>query len=273
MRNTLSLYLRYVGVSIRSQMQYRVSFILYSIGHFVATGIEFFGLWALFERFGRIRVLSGGQDWGMAEVAMLYGMANVAFALAESWARGFDTFPAMVKSGEFDRVLLRPRSTVLQVAGREVQLMRIGRFTQGLIVIAWSTWALHVEWTSARILLVAAAIAGGAALFSGLFILQATLAFWTTESLEVFNAFTYGGMETAQYPLTIYRSWFRRFFTYVVPLACLNYFPALAILGRPDPLGSPVLWHWLSPCVGLVFLFVALRLWRFGVRHYRSTGS
>jgi ABC-2 type transport system permease protein len=58
-----------------------------------------------------------------------------------------------------------------------------------------------------------------------------------------------------------------------VPMACITYFPALAILGRPDPLGTP---HWLqslAPLVGLVFLLVALRVWQVGVRHYRSTGS
>ena len=85
----------------------------------------------------------------------------------------------------------------------------------------------------------AAAVAGGACLFSGIFVLQATMAFWTTESLEILNTLTYGGVETAQYPVWIYRPWFRRFFTMVIPLACINYFPALAILGRADP-SSPL---------------------------------
>ena len=48
--------------------------------------------------------------------------------------------------------------------------------------------------------------------------LQATLAFWTTETLEIVNTVSYGGVETAQYPLSIYRPWFRHFFTFVVPL-------------------------------------------------------
>ena len=84
---------------------------------------------------------------------------------------------------------------------------------------------------------------------------------------------TYGGVETTQYPLSIYRSWLRRFFTYVIPLACVSYYPALAILGRPDALGSSPLCQWLAPGVGLLFLVVALQIWKFGVRRYRSTGS
>jgi ABC-2 type transport system permease protein len=87
------------------------------------------------------------------------------------------------------------------------------------------------------------------------------------------NTVTYGGVETAQYPLTVYRPWFRQFFTWAVPLACAAYFPAHAILGRPDVLGTPPLWHWLSPLVGFLFLLITLQVWRLGVRKYRSTGS
>ena len=125
-----------------------------------------------------------------------------------------------------------------------------------------SEWCLGSERSS-----------GGTCLFSGLFVLQATLAFWTIDTLEIMNTVTYGGVETTQYPLSIYRGWFRRFFTFVVPLACVNYFPALAILDRPDPLGTPLWFQWLSPALGGLFLVVALQIWKLGVRHYRSTGS
>ena len=87
------------------------------------------------------------------------------------------------------------------------------------------------------------------------------------------NAFTYGGVFMSQYPLPIYRPWFRNFFICVIPLACINYFPGLAILGRSDPLGTPRIFHWLAPLAGPVFLIVCLQFWKIGVRHYRSTGS
>jgi len=79
--------------------------------------------------------------------------------------------------------------------------------------------------------------------------------------------------EAWQYPVAIYRTWFRRFFTVIIPLACISYFPAMAILGKDDPLGSPVIFQWLSPLLGFVFLAVCLRVWRFGIRQYASTGS
>lgn len=151
--------------------------------------------------------------------------------------------------------------------------MRIGRFTQGLIVLIWAACALHVAWTPAKVALAIAAMLGGSCIFSGIFVLQATMAFWTVETLEIANTVTYGGVEAAQFPLTVYKPWFRRFFTFVIPLATINYFPAHAILGRRDVLGTPAVVHWAAPLVGVAFLFVCLQVWRLGIRHYASTGS
>ena len=267
MLDAICLYFHYIGISFRSQMQYRASFVMQSVGQFLVTGLEFLGIWALFDRFGSL------QGWSLPEVALFYGMVSVAFAIADATSRGFDTFGGMVKSGDFDRLLLRPRRTALQLAGQELTLRRIGRLLQGLVVLLWAASALGIAWTPAKMALTVTAILGGVCLFFGLIVLQATLAFWTTETLEIVNTVTYGGVETAQYPLVIYRRWFRRFFTFIVPLACINYFPALAILDRTDSLGTPALLQWTSPAVGMAFLAITLQVWKIGVRHYRSTGS
>ena len=267
MRNALRLYFRYIGISLRGQMQYRASFVMLNAGYFLMTGLDFVALWVLFNHFGNIR------GWTLPEVALLYGMVNIAFAVANAIARGFDSFGTMVRAGDFDRLLLRPRSTVLQLVGQEFQLLRIGRLLQALTVLLWAQYALEVAWSAATVALATGAILGGVCLFVGLLVLQATLAFWTTEGLEIANALTNGGTETAQFPLVIYPGWFRRFFTYVVPLAGVTYFPALAILDRPDPLGSPTWLQWLSPTAGAAFLLISLQVWKVGVRHYRSTGS
>ena len=268
MIDSLRLYFRYVAVSLRGHMQYRASFVMLSIGFFFTGGIGFLGLWALFARF---KTLKG---WSLAEAALFYGLVNTAFGAAEIIGRGFDLFPNLVRSGDFDRLLLRPRSTALQIAASDMYVMKIGRLLQGLVVLLWAAAALDVDWTALRVALTLFALLGGTCMFVGLFILQATAAFWTIQSLEVMNILTYGGSEMGSYPLTIYRPWFRTFFIFVVPLACVTYFPALAILGRDDPVvASPVWFRWAAPAVGVLFLLVTLQVWKFGVRHYRSTGS
>jgi ABC-2 type transport system permease protein len=256
------LYLRYLSLSLRSQLEYRGSVLMLALGTCALSAIEFFGLWALFARFGSLR------GWTLPEVMLIYGIIEVTFAIGDSFCRGIDAFPGFVRRGEFDRMLVRPRSTIIQLLGQEVAVRRIGRAAQGLVILIWASVALHVAWTPAKLLLLLAAIAGGLCLFCGLMIAFAAIAVWTVESLEITNTLSDGSV--AQYPLDIYRRWFRRFFTFVVPLACVNYLPALAIMGRG---GAPVWLQWLSPLGGVLFLFVSLRIWRFGLRHYMSTGS
>ncbi|MFZ0676520.1 ABC transporter permease [Candidatus Binatus sp.] len=266
--NAFQLYRRYVAASIRGQMQYPGSFLMMAMGEFIVTFTEFVGVWVLFRRFGQIR------GWTFAEIAMFYGTVNVSFAIADSISRGFDVFgPQFVKTGNFDRLLVRPRATILQLLGYELRLTKIGRLTQGVIVLAIATHLLGIGWDARKLGLIAAAIASGVALFVGILILQATLAFWTVESLEIANTLTYGGVEAAQYPLDIYSRWFRDFLIFVVPIGCVAYFPILRILGHRAPLPAP---GWLlkaSPLAGIVFLLIALRVWRVGVRHYTSTGT
>jgi ABC-2 type transport system permease protein len=267
LRDALALYGRYIAISIRGQLQYRASFAMEVLGQVLGTGVEFVAIWALFDRFGAL------GSWTLPQVAFFYGMADVGFALATAFSRGFDLFGSMIRSGEFDRLLLRPRSTVLQLLGQELTLMRAGRLIQGLSILVWAGGAAGVDWSVARFALLLAAVTGGVCLYTGIVVLQATSTFWTVETLEVWSAFTFGGNYASQYPLTIYRPWFRRALLTALPLGCISYLPAVAILGVDDPLGTPVALQWAAPLAGVVFLLVSLQVWKLGVRRYTSTGS
>lgn len=265
--NAPLLYLRYLGVSLRGQLQYRASFLLQVLGHLIVTGAEFVALAVLFGRFGRL------AGWSLPEVAVFYGLVHLSFALADAAGRGFDLFGRSVRTGDFDRLLLRPRSTVLQLLGWELTLRRVGRLVQAAAVLAWGAVELGLTPTPERLALGALSVAGNVALFLGLVILQATLAFWTVETLEIVNSFTYGGVQAAQVPMAVHLRPLRRFFTFVVPLTASAYHPVVALLGRPDPLGAPEWLPWAAPLAGPAFLLLALAAWRIGVRRYTSTGS
>ena len=266
--NALALYGRYVAASLRAQAQYPAATLMLTIGHCAATSIEILGVYALFHRFGPV----GG--WSFGEAALFYALVNITFSIADLLTRGFEVFgPEFVRTGAFDRVLLRPRAAALQLAGYEVRLTRFGRMIQATAVLVLASRLVPIDWDAARVALAVWTMAGGVALFAGILVLQATLAFWTIESLEIVNVLTYGGVQAAQYPLNIYSAWFRRVLTFGVPLACVAYYPVLAILKRSDPLGAP---DWLlpiAPLAGFAFLAVSFLAWRVGMAHYASTGS
>lgn len=263
------MYWRLAVVSIKAQMQYKVSFLLSTLAQFLVTGIEVAGIWALFARFGHL------EHWDVAQVCFFYGTVNISFALAEAVSVGFDEFgAAYIRNGHFDRLLLRPRSLFVQLMGHELSIRRAGRLMQGVVVLLWSIHSLGLGMDGPRLALLAMTIVGSVCFFLGLFILGATLCFWSTESLELINTLTYGGVQSAQYPISIYEAWFRKFFTFVVPLACISYFPIVAILGVHDPLGTSRTFQTLAPIAGVVFLWLTMTIFeRAGVRHYTSTGS
>lgn len=258
------LYRRYIAQSFRSQMQYKASFLMLSMGTFINSIVDYVAIWSLFGRFGAL------PGWTLAEVSMFYGMVSMAFALQECFIRGFDIFHYHVRTGEFDRLLLRPRSTAMQVLASEIQMMRMGRFLQGLVIVIWAAGNLPEPIAMSGWILMALAIIGGMLLFGGITVLQATMSFYTIESIELWNILTYGGVETAQYPMTLYKGFLKQFFMYIMPLAAVNYWPASVILGKNY---VPAALAWASPLIGLGMFVAALQVWRIGERAYRSSGS
>jgi ABC-2 type transport system permease protein len=267
LRYYLPLYRRLVSANLRSQMQYRVSFVADLVGNFLITLLDLVMVSILLTRFRAI----GG--WTLGEVLFLYGASSVSFSLAELLAGGFDDFDAWVVRGEFDQVLLRPLPITFQMVTAHLHLRRVGRLAQALIALGLSFALLDLSWDAGRIAFFAVMIFGGTLLFMSIFIAGATFSFWAPQAHEAINIFSYGGQFMVSYPMHIYQQWMVSFFTFVVPMAFINYYPALYLLGKPDPFGLPPFMPFLSPVVAVVAFRVALTLWRVGVKHYQSTGT
>ena len=136
------------------------------------------------------------------------------------------------------------------------------------------SWALHdVQWTPLRVAVAVVAPIAGAVVLSAIWVAANCVSFWLVDGREVANSVTYGSDFATSYPITVYGPWLRRIMCFVVPGAFVAYFPALALLGRPDPLGLPDALRYCSPLVALVAVGVAALIWRTGVRRYQGTGS
>jgi ABC-2 type transport system permease protein len=168
---------------------------------------------------------------------------------------------------------VRPLSSLAQLAAMDVATRRVGRVAFGVAMVVVAAAVAPVPLTPARLALLVVTPLAGAMIFGAIFVATATVAFWWIESGEIANGLTYGGLSFAQYPITIYGTLFRRLFAYAVGFAFVAYYPTLALLDRPDPLGAPALLGYASPAVAVAAVVAAGLLWRVGVRHYRSTGS
>ncbi|MFI8517218.1 ABC transporter permease [Streptomyces sp. NPDC085481] len=252
---------------IRSTMTYRSSFALTLLTSFTVT---FFDFVVILLMFGQVQGLGG---FSFAEVAFLYGTTGTSFGLADLVMGSLPRMGKRVRDGSLDTFLLRPAPVLAQVAADRFALRRLGRIAQGLLVLVWGLVLLDVAWTPLKVLLVPVMLLSGALIFAAVMVLGASFLFWLQDAAEVTSSFTYGGNTMLQYPPTIFAQDLVRGVVYVVPLAFVNWLPALYVLGRTTPAGVPGWTAFASPLVAAVCCAVAGVAWRAGLRSYRSTGS
>ena len=269
MFHSLDLYRRLIGVQIRSQMQYKTSFVMEILGTGLIALLEYASLALVFSQFGTLK------GWTLGQVAFLYGLAEFSFGIMDLLFSGFDPgyFGLRIRMGSLDQILLRPNSVTLQVLGSEFALRRFGKIIVGAIIIITAINMTSIAWNTEKIILTFLTVLGQILFFGSLFIIGSAITFWTVESIEVMNIFTYGGSYMISHPMHIYPDLLRRFFTYIVPVIFISYFPVLHILELPSQFEIP---HWvpyLAPVIGMVFITVALFFWSYGIKHYQSTGT
>ena len=252
---------------VRSEMQYRSSFVTMLMAELTATVVDLVGIIALFSK---IHSLGG---WTRDQVLVGYGITTTAFALADAFGSAVSLLAEWVRVGRFDRLLVRPAGSLVQLLGHEFQLRRFGKLLQPVVTLLVAWHLARVGSAPGRIALAVAAVVGSALVLGAVFVTTASVSFWSPGTDEVANAFTYGGELAGQYPSHVFGPWLRRWLFTVVPVGLSSYAPTIAILGAPNPLGLP---HWLQLAGPLVFVpavAVASLVWRAGTRHYESTGS
>ena len=258
----MKLYLKYLSIHIRSAMQYKLSFVLLTIGQFLVSFTALLGLWFMMSRFHTV------EGFTFPEVLIGFSAVLAAFSIAESVGRAFDLFNRIIANGEFDRMMLRPRPLIFQVLAAKMELSRMGRLVQSVIMLVYAIPASGIVWTPDKILTLVLMIACGAVVFGCLFLIYASICFFTLEGLEFMNVLTDGGREFGRYPFSIYGKEVLKFLTYVVPLALVQYYPLLYLIGRET---NPL--YMVFPVFCLLFALPAYGLWRIGLRNYKSTGS
>lgn len=252
---------------ISAQASYRASFTVDIAAQVLVAIVEFAEIYVVFHQ---VRSLGG---FSFAEVTLLYGLATVAFGLSDAVVGHLDRLPFYVRNGQLDAFLLRPLSGLGQLVTSDFALRRVGRVGTSLVLLAAALVALDVDWTPARAVLLVVTPLAGAVIFSAIFVATSSVGFWMVEGSEIANGFTYGGNYLASFPFSVFGTTMRRLFTFVIPVAFVAYLPALALLGRDDPMGLPAWTSWSAVPVSLLACVAAWLAWRAGLRRYVGAGS
>ena len=258
----MKLYLKYFTMQLKAEFEYRKAFLISIIAKMATSIFSFISIFFLFDKFGSI------AGYTFEDVLICFAISFMGYSLAECFFRSFDHFDRMIANGEFDRILVRPKGIILQVLGSEVEFNRFGRTLASIIILIGvlvnNKQLLQID----NIFTILLMIIGTIVIYASLFILKAGITFFTTQSLEIMNIFTDGTRDLAQYPLNIYQKWVQKFFTYILPIALVNYYPLLYIIGKTNNK-----FYMILPIFTIIFIIPCYAVWKIGIRKYKSTGS
>ena len=258
----MKLYFEYFMVNLKSELQYKTSFIMSFISQFFVFFGYYFTIICLFDKFSNIK------GFTMYEVLLTFSIIQFGFSFCESFFRGLDEFDNLIINGTFDKLLIRPRNIMLQIFGEQISFIKMSRLLQSIIILIISIAKIDVIWNISKVITLIFMLISSIVIFLGIFILSASYCFLTIKGLEVRNVFTAGGKHMAQYPIGIFKKGFIWFFTFIIPYGFINYYPLLYILDRKS---NNLLMF--SPLITIIYLIPCIIVFYKGIKKYKSAGS
>ena len=127
---------------IRSQTQYRLSFLADVFTTAIFSSIYFLAFALILQRFETV------AGWTLGEIAFLVGMMETSFAFMDLLFSGFDpdSFSPMVRMGSLDQFMVRPVSLTIQVLGSRLILRRMGRGHYSVDTLLRAVEKIHGFW-------------------------------------------------------------------------------------------------------------------------------
>ncbi len=265
-RRGLKFYAKIYGKilvqDLKSKMSYRADFIISTIGMIISNLVGFVTFYILFSNFPSI------NGWTMYEMLFMYGFSLIALTPLQCLFDNNWNLRFMVKSGDFIKYCFRPINIFFYFISEVFDVKGLGQlfFGIGTLAYAWSHLAIPVTFVtiSQTVLFLLAASLFMIAIMN----FAAATCFWIKNSGYVM-VMMFRFKDFAKYPASIFNTFFRVIFTFVIPIAFIAYYPSLVVL---KPNSIPLL-SWLSPVLGLAFFYLSYKFWILGARKYDGTGS
>jgi ABC-2 type transport system permease protein len=256
------IYFLIVSQYLKARMQYKADFWISSIGMVLQNLMGYFTLWVLFRT---IPALAG---WRYEELVFLYAFSLLAFSPAQIMFDNVWSLRFHVQEGSFIRYYFKPLNMMFYYMSEMVNIKAFAQLAFAIVILVTSAVSLGVGWDIPTTLAFLGLLVSASLIMTSLLILSASTAFWIVNSYGVLS-FLMRLRDYARYPVTVFTGFFRIFFTFVVPIGFVAFFPSRAIL-RPAEAGWEV---WLTPFLGAGLFALAYLVWSRGTRAYSGTGS
>ncbi len=253
----------YFSQYAKARLEYRLDFFSSVFASFLGTAASFGFLLIVFSRVPAVK------GWTFEEMVFLYGFSLIPLGIFNVLSWNLYQFPdRYLIEGRFDRVLVRPVSSVFQVLFEAFRLESLQETLTGVAAVVWASRRLHLEFSAFDVVLFVLWAGFAAAIYLAIFVGLSATSFWIEDRIgivpPIFNLMQFG-----RYPLSIYDAWIRFVLSFVIPFAFATFFPTIRFLKRPEFVRE----FWAVPLVAALTVAIALAAWNGGVKRYHSTGS
>jgi ABC-2 type transport system permease protein len=252
---------------MRSQRSYRANFVVDLASSLLVGVVELAEVLVLYRTVDTL----GGLD--ITQILIVFGLADMAFSLADLAFGHCDNLPTYLRAGTFDVFYLRPQPLLLQLISSDISLRRLTRAAVGLGSLITGLVVADVDWSLTAVLLIVLSLMSGIATFAAMFVWAGGAQFFLVDGAEATNAFVYGGRYAASQPASVWNRPLQAVFVFFFPMAFTAYLPTVTLLGLPGSEWLPAWLGWCAPLAALWTWAMALLAWRIGVRHYQGGGG
>jgi ABC-2 type transport system permease protein len=259
-------YLRLLGVQLRAStvasMQYRVEFLVGGVLALFWTSWSIVPIVVVFQ--GRPAV----AGWSFEEALVVVGWFTLMKGVLEGAVNpSLQAVVEAIRKGTLDFILLKPADAQFLVSTTRFAPWRAADVVGGLAIFAVAFHRMGRLPSPGDVGAALLLLASATLVLYSLWILVVSAAFFVVrvDNLSFLFASIY---DAARWPVSVFRGLLRVIFTFVIPLALMTTYPALALLGKLGPaLGAQALG------VSLLFAVIARVAWLRSIGHYTSASS
>ncbi len=264
----MGIYFSIIGMYIKAAMEYRMSFIAGFFGNIIRKTAEYISIWILLSEF---RMIDG---WTFMDVLMLYNVNQFAISFSGMifW-KPMLQMETEVRKGSLDVLMTKPLGLFSYLICKNFDVSFLANLSLSGGIFVFCFVKSGYLWTWQRCVLLLLTVAGAILIYSSLHVFIGTLSFWIVKIDSVF-ATIMDMRQFVYYPITIYGKAVRFALTYIFPIAFVNYYPMLYLLGKADGGGATaVCFPVISLLLGIVLYVLSYVFFYFGSGHYTSTGN
>jgi ABC-2 type transport system permease protein len=261
-RRGIYIYFRLLGQQMKSILAYQADFVVLLFSAVIVQIAGFLFIWTIFQRIPSI------NGWTFWQVVTMYALIFITEGVGSLFFEGTWMLGWLVWSGQFDQMLVRPVSPIIQVLAYRVGFNGLGNIVTGFTLIGLAIVNVPVQWTLGRALMLVILVASAAVIRVALNLATAASGFWFRNPWSMVPMFVHQLGELAKYPITIYSLAVQALIVVAIPFAFVSFFPTAFIFGM-DAWSLPGM---LTPLVAVYCLFMAVTIFRRGMRNYESSG-